>query len=118
MRGVQRISLPTDAERVLRGDHAQIRIQSAMTFHPDLIALEEAHVAHAESLIAWRVLRAQKSHQDGMIAPDETKRLQFVSMSVHLQNGEEKRQHDCRIDERRRRLGAHTIMVWQNRIAK
>jgi hypothetical protein len=37
-KSVQRFSLATNAKR-LRGDHAPTRIQSAMTIHPDLIAL-------------------------------------------------------------------------------
>ncbi|OKO91949.1 hypothetical protein AC629_01215 [Bradyrhizobium sp. NAS80.1] len=50
-------------------------------------------------LVDRRGLWAQKNGLDGIAAPHKTKRLQFVSMSVYLQNRQEKCQHDRGIDQ-------------------
>jgi hypothetical protein len=71
-----------------------------------------------ESLIDWRVLRADKSSRNGVVAGYETKRIQFDSMSVYFQNGQQKRQHDRGIDKRWRCFSGHMTMVRRYRLAK
>jgi len=52
-----------------------------------------------ESFVKRRGLRAQESGRNRVAVPQKAKRFQFASMSVYLQNGQEKHQHDRGIDE-------------------
>jgi hypothetical protein len=54
-----------------------------------------------KSLVERRALWAQKTSLGGVVAPYETKRLQFASMSIYFQYGHEKREHDRGIDKER-----------------
>jgi hypothetical protein len=53
-----------------------------------------------ESLVERRGLRAQESGRNRVVVPQKAKPFQFASMSVYLQNGQEKHQHDRGKDER------------------
>ena len=53
----------------------------------------------SEGLVEALASRAQKCCRDGVIARQEAKRFQFVSMSVDFQNGQQKRQYDHGIDK-------------------